>query len=371
MSTDINTILWAIVAIMVILTVVFYKDKKDTAMLAGIVAVLLASILIFTTGGIDSGNETYTYAVAPSGQPTGEACQVKPYTSLKVSTQVEGSNSYVTAAGTAYFYEEGVNPSDPNANAYDTATVTSGVGATTNAKLSACTVYGIVFGGANTYYDQWYNGETSSYLPYIETDESAIASATIRFDGIMTVATIDDPITENSVTGVVNGQTAVNTTGDGQEIILASDADGAVLAYDESFDGAATGQFYLDLALGASGSNGFLKNPVLCFVSDLTQPFNGNEFSSVSMERRTGTDFGIPSSITNYVNDGSCISLGSTMEGGQSGTYRVTFNVDESNFDTDDIMYIYMDDLGSHLGQDILRGPGATASAVVTITSQA
>lgn len=367
-ETDINTYLWGLVAVMAIITIVFYKERTDMAKVSGAFAVVIAGLLVLTSGGIDLGDDTYTYTVAPGGQPVGADCQVKPYISLKVSTQLAGDLSYTTAAGTAYFYESGVNPSDPNANAYDTATITSGVGSSANAKLESCTVYGIVFGGANTYYDQWYQGETSSYLPYIATDESAIASATIRFDNIMTVASIDDPIVENAVTGVVNGQTAVNTSGDGQEIILASDANNVVLKYDES---AGDGQFYLDLAIGAAGGNAFLKNPVLCFVNDLTQPFNGNEFTSVTSQLRTGTDFGIPSSITNDVNGGSCISLGDTMECGQSGTYRITFNVDEDNFDTDDIMYIYMDDLGSHLGQDILRGAGATASAVVTITSQA
>ncbi|MCK5217821.1 MAG: hypothetical protein KAJ93_08530, partial [Methanosarcinales archaeon] len=328
-------------------------------------------------GGINFGDmlgEGLTISPGEPGYVTpGVACEEKAYATLSVGTMVFGSNSYTTAAGTVNIYESGVDPTSPNSNPKDTITVSSGVGNTTDMLIKSCIMYSVVFDGSTTYYDVYWNDNASEQqFPYVQTDQPT-TTASFDFSEIITVATIDDPIDESAVTGVVNGQTScVNASTASNEINVgtaASCANGGVLYYDESVGDE---QFYIDLAIGFSGGNKAVKDPVLCFVNHLTTPFEGDEFTSVTAQLRTGTDFGIPSSLTNYVNGMDCVSLGSFVEGGTSDTYRITMGVDETNLDNAaDIMYIYVDDLGSHLGQDILRGTKATASAVVTLQSQA
>jgi hypothetical protein len=348
----------------------YTERKKDVGKFSmGIGAVLL--ILVFTgLGGFFQPLAVSDIAgpTTPSDLISQQACELKPYMKLAVTTKVYSSNSYTAASGTVKVYEDGVDPTSPNSNPKDTVTIASGTGNTTNSSLTSCTNYSVVFDGGSTYYDMWF-GSGAQPLPYVVTDESAISLATINFDNVLTVATIDDPIDESATDGVINGQSNVSgEAGSSNELQVGTDsspADDDDIYYNVTNG---DGQFYLDLAIGFSGGDKVVKDPALCFVNDLSNPFEGNEFRSVTAQRRTGTDFGIPSDITNYVNQADCISLGSQIDGGTSGTYRLTFNVDESLLTAGgDIMYVYIDDLGEYLGQDTLRGTKATASDAITL----
>ena len=371
----VTTVIGVIGLIILAWGIMKYKDKKtDVGGFASIVGVLLLVVAFAGAGGqlaalsgvpvsIDTGGQA---DIAPPG------ADAKPYTKLTVGTQIWGSNSYTAAAGTLRLFEAGVNPSESNANAYDTITIASGVGNSTSGKLYSATDYVIVFDGSTTYYDQWYNGAAypaTSQLPYVQTSESAISIANINLRNILTVATISDPINEAAVTGIINGQTdvsgLVSSSNELQVGADASPADDDTIWYNKTNG---DGQFYLDITIAFDGANKKAKNPVLDIVNDLSTPFDGNEFSSVTMIRQSGTDYGIPRDVTNNFNTANPISLGATAEGGDSGVYRVTFNVDESTMDAaGDKLYIYVDDNGRHLGQDILKGTKAAASDAITI----
>lgn len=303
--------------------------------------------------------------------PTNGACIEKAYETLSVGTMVYGSNSYITAAGDVDVFKSGVDPTAPNSNPIDTIDVASGVGNTTSGLLKSCVMYSVVFDGETTYYDEYWNDDSGEQmLPYVPTDSDTITTS-FEFDEIIAFATIDDPLDESSSSVNGNASNSNSSTATSEVCVgtAVAIANGGILYYDESVGDE---QFYLDLAIGFSGGNTAVKDPVLCFVNDLTNPFEGNEFSSVTSQLRTGTDFGIPSDLTNYVNGMECVPLGSFVNGGVSGTYRITFSVDEALLaNGGDILFIYVDDLGDHLGQDILRGTKATASAVITLQSQA
>lgn len=352
------------------------KVDAKNAMWGG--AAVLVLVMLF--GGINIGGMFGGLTIIDGGDtdvddslhPTNGACLEKAYATLSVGTMVYGSNSYTTAAGDVDIFKSGVDPTGTNSNPIDTIDIASGVGNTTSGLLKSCVMYSVVFDGETTYYDAYWNDNSGEQmLPYVPTDSDTI-STSFDFDEVITFATIDDPIDESAVTGVINGQT--NVSGEStstNELRVGSDdvpANGDTIYYNETNG---DGLFYVDLSIGFSGGNQAVKDPVLCFVNDLTNPFEGNEFSSVTSQLRTGTDFGIPSSVTNYVNNMDCVGLGSFVDGGVSGTYRFTFTLDESLTTAGgDIMYIYIDDLGEHLGQDILRGTKATASSVVTIQTQ-
>ena len=350
------------------------KDKKDAAHVilavgAGVVVIGFVGVggyfaplsgvpLAIDTGGVGD--------VAPEG------AVVKPYTKLAVLTQIWSSGNYVTAAGTFKVFEAGVDPSLANSNPKESITIASGVGNSTTGSLQSATDYVMVFDGSTTYYDQWYNGIAfpgTSQLPYVQTTESAISLATIDVRDIMTIATISDPLNEAAITGVINGQTNVSgLVGNSNELQVGADvspANGDTIWYNKTNG---DGSFYLDIIIGFDGADKAVKNPVLHFVNDRTTPFDGNEFSKVTLVRQSGTEYDSVKDITDSVNKNIPVTLGSFREGGDTGVYRVMFNGDESLMDAGaDTMYVYVDDNGEYLGQDILSGTKATASSAITI----
>ena len=353
------------------------KDKKTES---GNILVTVAASLILV-GLVGAGG----YLAPLSGVPlafdeevTDEdrappGADLKPYTALTVGTHIWGSNEYATATGTFKIFEKGVNPSESNANPYDSITITSGVGNSSSGKLKSATDYVMVYDGSTTYYDQWYLGNAfplTSQLPYIQTSESAISTANVDIRDILTIATISDPLNEAAVSGIINGQTsAANTTsGSSNELMIGTGvtaADDDVIYYNKTNG---DGQFYIDITIAFDGADKKVKLPVLDIVNDLTTPFDGNEFSKVTLTRQSGTEYGAPKDITDYVNNADPIPLGTEAEGGDTGVYKILFNFDTTLMDaTGDKLYIYVDDNGKHLGQDILKGTKATASDAITI----
>ncbi|MCK5614932.1 hypothetical protein KAR91_74405, partial [Candidatus Pacearchaeota archaeon] len=302
------------------------KDMGKIATGAGVVFLIVA----FAGAGGNLATLSGVQPASDSGGPDDPAppgAAEKPYTVLTVGTHIDGSNDYATATGSFMVFEKGVNPATSNANAYDEIFLVSGAGSTTAAKLKSATDYVMVYNGSDTYYDQWYNSlafPLTSQLPYIQTDESAISTANINVRDILTIATISDPLNEAAVTGIINGQTtAANTTsGSSNELMIGTGvtaADDDTIYYNKTNG---DGQFYIDITIAFDGADKKVKNPVLDIVNDLSNPFDGNEFSSVTMIRQSGTDYGIPRTVTDYVNKANPIPLGTEVEGGDSGVYR-------------------------------------------------
>lgn len=370
-------LLWLGVAAAVLMA--FYekgKKHKISAKVYGIVGVVLAVVLV--VGGapipfIDDMDE-----VKIPGLPTDEdevitpdVTDVKLYDKVTISTKEKGSDSYSAIGGTVHFFEEGVDVGSASATALDTATIASGVGNTTNAKLSSGTDY-IVILEPSAGYDLYLNNDKLQQLPYIKTTTGTISNIPIKFTDVMSYVTIGDMLEEDAVDGTVNGQTtAVNVTTATNEICLSSatPADGDYIVYDESVG---DGEFYIKIEIDFSGGDKYIVNPVLDIVNDLTNKMEGNEFSSVKIQHLQGTNFGIKSDITDEVNGFEAISLGELRESGDSGTYKMTFSVSEANLDDGaDVCFFVIDDMGEHNGQDILRGTKATASALISFKSQA
>ena len=373
---EITSVLYAVAAIAIVIGYLQYTGKKKDAgrQLIAVGAILAIAIYaggagMFAPLAVENGVPGITTGDLVPGVTDG-TCSVKPYTNVTFSGDTWGANDPTAPAGSVDFYSAGVDPSDTGANSLDSASITSGVGSTTTGVLESCTNYGVVYNGASAEYDMWYNDKDwtqPNQLPYISTTDSAIARAVLKFDNIVVVATIPDPLEEDSVTGIINGQT--NTSGvdaTQNEIQIGTDispADSDVVYYNKT---AGDLSYYLDITLGADGANKQLHDPVLCFVNDHSNPYDGDEFTSVTLQRQSGTDFGVPTDITDYVNNADCVPMGAVIEGGQTGVYRMQFTAVNANLDvTTDVMYIYTDDMGDYLGKDILRNTKATAGAVI------
>ena len=261
---------------------------------------------------------------------------------LQILVQEPYSESWSAYAGTASYYMKGTNAKDPTATAFDTTSITSGSGSETSwNKAMTDTEYIFVLNGGGTYYDKkWepfyflsknYNKNLGTYTLTIDSKEAPAK-----------VGTFETLYQSNQTYGVElsTSDIQVNHT-------------------------QASGLFTIRLKLGNSASNTALYDVVLDFQSDVTYPMEGNEFSAVTLQHQSGSDFGLPSDIRNYVANEVPIPVADIVTGGQNAVYDATFTYSSTNFEiTNDKLHIATDDLGGWLNQDVLpANKGATASA--------
>ena len=370
---EINTILYIAAAILIVYGYMKYSNKKkDVGQFSMAIGAALAVVVYLGVAGtflplaVDNG-------VAPIVTPIEDAdiCAVTgplPIAQLNFTGDTwrqSGANSPTGPAGDVQFYLDGTDVDIPGVTALDTIAVTAGKGSTTNLILKSCTDYEIYYdGGATVEYDQKH---PTGRLTAVKTDTGQIPYQTINFHDVKVVATIGDIIEENDETlGTINGQSNVSgVDATGNEIQVGTDvspADGDTIYYNKTVGDT---EFYLDIDMEATGGDKVLQSPALCFVN-LANPMEGDEFSLVTLTYRSGTNFGTPVTITDYVSNQKCIPLGDEMKSGESGTYRLAFTVVEANFaPTTDVMYVYLDDLGEYLGEDLLGGTKATAAGFV------
>ena len=353
--------------------------KGDAAKVAGVFAVGLGVLAYLAGAGMIAPLAVTPTEPAPSDFVPGVldgTCQAKSYTQLNFSGDTWGANDPTAPAGSVDFYIEGVDPSASGANRLTTLSVTAGVGGLTNSVLQSCTPYGIVYNGASAEYDMWYNGidwQQDNYLPYVSTTESAIALAVLKFNDIEVVGTIPDPIEEDSVTGVINGQTTSSGLANSTlEVTVGTDAtpaDSDVIYYNKTNGDLS---WYIDIDIGTSGANKVIEEPVVCFYDGVANEMENDEFDSVTLEHQSGTDWNIGvTDITEDVNGLNCISLGDRFDKSRSGVYRLTFNGINANLDVGtDVLYITVDDMGDRNGKDILKNSKATQGAVIEMQFQ-
>lgn len=294
--------------------------------------------------------------------------------SIILSATEKYSNSKTQAnGGSIELYDKGTNPSDPNA--VSLTTLKLGV-AYTSSDVLCGKEYRVVYDNATTRYavDMGDQVLIDCANEYNENTADSFVDMTSKFGLEPTkVATLSDALDETSASGEVNGATSTGTTntsltrGVAAMEIGCAGAGGcsadSTLSYNET---SGDGTFYLDLTFGATGSQAELKEPVVCFEFDGTNPPEGNEITDLVVQRQSGTDFGIPSS-TNWANvfaNEECVKLGETISAGVSGKYRFTFTMNEANLNTNDDYTIKFDDLGSYRGKDAKLNLGATHDTV-------
>jgi len=109
---------------------------------------------------------------------------------------------------------------------------------------------------------------------------------------------------------------------------------------------------------GFGGSNREIKNAVMCYEFDSTNPPEGIEYSAFTAQWRSGTNFDIPADQLSYWQNELCVSLG-THKSGDSGTYRYTVTAVEADMQSGaDITNIRFDDLGNYRGRDVTPNRG-------------
>lgn len=374
-----NTVFYLIGAVLIVLGLYWRNQKKmDVGNFSALIGVVVVMIVFSGNAGVFTSLTAAPGVNIPTLVPGVEdgSCQVKVYSQINFSGDTWGADDPTAPAGSVDIYTAGINPNDAGANRLDTISITTGSGGSTSAVIESCTNYGIIYNGASAEYDMWYKGidwTQPNPLPYVSTTDATISNVILKFNDIVVVATIPDPLDETATSGIINGQTNISgEAGSSNEIMMGEDSTPA--ASDVMYYNKTNGDlsYYIDITLGADGANKKIQSPVLCFVNDHSNPFDGDEFTAVTLQRQSGTDFGLPTDITDYVNNADCVPMGAYIEGGQTAVYRMQFTAVNANLAAStDVMYIYPDDMGSYLGKDVLRNTKATAGAVIEMQFKA
>jgi len=370
--TGIIAIIAFVIAFLVLIGVFKVGKKK-------MMAVFVVFLLI---GGVSLAiNQDWFKVGALSFDGTGDGAITgakTPITQLNMKFTERYSNKYDQVSGTVEIYPAGSDPTQANVNYIASSTVSAGnVEFNTTDLIKLNTPYSIIFDGSTTYYA---DELSKNYVFTEENFDKETGLYLMEWPHLITkIATITDMLAETTICeyNTTYGEwdfisnCTINT--DNNEAVLDVSSDS--LVYDES---EGDSSFYFSADFGVTGAYTALEGASLCFTPSTTAPPEGNEYSSIAVSQTSGTSLGIPSDVLSYWQNDLCVSLGATegdregiIEGGQSGKYKFTITVDESNLDNaGDIWYFTFDDLGGNNAKDIGLNAGATKDAI-TIDSQA
>lgn len=314
----------------------------------------------------------------------------KLISSLSIMTIDAGSNKRNVCEDQVQYFAEGEDPRLSTAYSIDTTTIASGVGTENGSYLKTNTLYKTIFHDTSgpSYYDGvlgegvWNPSDAISAVAIkapSTTAATVTTSITFGEDGtapLWKIATIPDMLDETATDGTINGQSNINGSvecnGEIQVGADATPANGNTVYYNDTNG---DGSFYLRLTFGSEGSQAYLKRPVVCFVNDMSNPCERNEFSAITAALYTGSgsDVVLPSDLhTAFSNMNACVEIGGQeidgvayIASGKTAVYTVTFTVAEEYTDgSADLFYMFADDLADYLGQDIRSGQGATGTSV-------
>lgn len=274
----------------------------------------------------------------------------KPYSEIHVAA-VQQNNNYISVDGVVEIYDATGLPFTPIVE----IDVKNGAGTIEfnkhNYSVFSHTDYYTVFNGKSNYYDMWYVNENLAPLPHhVTTDDTNTVQ--LLFEDIVKVGYFEPQ--EHQLINL-NNQT--------------------------SFE-------FNICVLGAP--SGYIKNPVLCFVNDFINPFEGHEFTKyhsfqdrpVTLELVSGAHLtNLPHlDITDIVNDAGWndgyvplndfIKSGNDrwVRAGHCSCYKIDFNVIKYEYLTEkDIMHVYLDDLNGYLNRDIMSYAKADPIHIATI----
>lgn len=288
-------------------------------------------------------------AVPSNGIPTAKMQLIE---NLYVTAQEQHTNSYtaINSSASLKFYGENTDPTDADANAIDTLTFAGGTANSTAKRLYTSQNYNIVFDGG----DQWYSWKQKMNIPFSNYNDNTGVTG-IAFTEIMNPDKMPVDIGTISVTMALDGTETgyVQTNSSGSEAIVYNYTSG---------DGA----FCVVATIKNSEANSEIRNLVYKAVSDQDNPLEGNEFSSVTWQHDSGTNWfqrGMAgsSSLLNKITSEQEVHLGNAV-GQESGSVKICYAVTTGNLANNEQLHQYFDDLGDYRGKSILpNNIGATA----------
>ena len=111
-----------------------------------------------------------------------------------------------------------------------------------------------------------------------------------------------------------------------------------------------------------------IKDLVIRSVNDAQNPLDKNAISLVRVSLDKGDELGIPSDITTEIKNGQKIELGDITDTTRA-EYEFTIRLDKALLQSGDTFYIYFDDLGDYLGEDVNGDNGMTPKYIKIVVA--
>ena len=347
--------------------IAYFGKVKKKDMIMGIGVVIAAGGFLAQAGVINLQSLSGTTTTSGTGAVVSGVSGV-PVNTLTLVLSEKYSNSLGNVDGAFLgIYPEGTDPQDPNAVALTTASFVDGKVTLSDKLVQVGKAYKVIIDGNSTFYSEDLGNtvlvEPASYN--VQTGDAVIDFAS-RGIQVVNVGTISDMVDELTNATTIDGgswfsnstETACVGTYNAAELMThGADA----LCYDDSIG---DGSYYFSTTFDCTGANEECRNMALCFVNDLTNPVEGNEYSQITVSKTSGDDRGLPTDVTNAFKNEQCLALGN-WKAGTSAVYKFTFTVTEGNTDDGaDLFNMYLADLGKNAGRDIGQEVGATDDSV-------
>ena len=370
-----------LVALLIALGFRFTK-KGDTSFIDGLVKLfgiiafvgLIAGVYDFRTVIPDAAPfldslGAYPITSISFGQPSQQPSQNTnvPSTVIDTSTkpvstlQIKGREKYSlldnVVNGSFGIFNPSVNPSSVSTTSIQSISLTNGVGSTTSASASTNTNYIFVYDGVGRWYDENYGIMQFSNANYAD------GKVFYNLPDVVRIGNFSVPVNVSAGNAAINGQ---STHRNQDEINISSsvvstgsnDITYGTLVYNTT---TGDGTFFIDLLFSNDVVNSEIRDAVLCFENDGSNPMSGNEVTGINFQSLSGQAFpGSPqlAGLHTYITADACTNLGNLLSGFRS-SYRLAFTVNDANWDSSNGRFnIWVDDLGLFKEKDVRNNFG-------------
>lgn len=278
-----------------------------------------------------------------------------------------GTNDRHSVDGTIEIYDEwnGRVRDTPIA----TIDITDGIGVSETITTRLNNDYFTLFNGHDDYYDAWLNSDLRN--AFLHTAD--VGTGVIDFYGVKKVGIFTDPFDESNEMTYRNGYPNIgdyNLSGfrnNSNELQIGFDntpANGDIIFYNKTNG---DGYIKLIILIGGTGPYTTLKQPVIHFVWNWDNPLEGNEFKKVMLTQKRGDNYNIDGDYTSNANNAIPIKITDEMHTEDYSEYLLEMWFNEEHLDKDELIIIYLDDMGEYLGQDVARSVKAVVSDPIRI----
>ena len=272
-----------------------------------------------------------------------------PFQLYEVNLQLRDAYNKVAVPSSSAFYgkvfEAGVSEKDmkdprtPYVEMLSPATdfATSGILTATKTKILTNTDYKVLVYDEN---GQYYATVYDMKVPALESGQDTYTFGPAYVEKIGDLVGITEVVENSSGVDVsVSGGNAVAT------INLASAPDNPY--------------FTVKFAFENNVPDSVVKDVVIRAVNDAQNPMDSDAIDSVRVSLDRGDNLGIDSDLTSLIRSGQKIEVGD-IEDGDRSVYEITVRLDKALLHSGETLYIYVDDLGDYLGEDVAGDNGMT-----------
>lgn len=366
------------VAFLIVVLLNLQQDKRDKniglvwltgfILLFGIIAGIIDlrtenqdwNSIFMQTGAIPLESSNIPVVPQPQNNQVSLDTSQKPISTFIVKSREKNSLKEDAVNGSFLIFNPSISPTSVSSTPIRSISLTSGSGSLANPSFSTNSDYILAYDGNGKWYDENWgisrfnnaNYGANGIYNYITPDIALIGNFTLPINltsgnsavngGASSEVNVSSvPVTGTNFIGI--GNVRYNTTG-------------------------GDGSFFLDFIISNSIANSEIRDSVICFENDPSNPMGGSEVTGINLGVISGQSFpNNPqlSGLNTFITANACTQIG-TLASGFSSTYRMTFTVSNSLWSTSTGRFnIWFDDLGYFKQKDVRNNFGTRGQFII------